>query len=342
MQENQFIPPLPKRTQISQRVFLLLLLIAILCFLLVLFFFSNQNISHSKDRKNTSFAESIHAEEDTSCRLIKNVEEQPDSISTIFAPIKTPSPNSPFQEESFSDGHNLKSRERELFQAMESNLTQTHQSFHPPAPPAEKETCPSLEKPSALYEIKAGTLIPAVLETGIQSDLPGNLIARVRKNVFDTLTGNYLLIPQGATLLGLYDSKISYGQSRVLVVWTRIIFPNGDSLSLEEMPGVDRSGMTGMKDRVNNHYGRIFGSAILMSVFSTGLQLSQPQKNEPNGILTTGQLLSATLGQNIGEVGTEMIRKNLSIPPTIEIRPGALLNLFVTKDLSFPKPYASF
>jgi type IV secretion system protein TrbI len=118
-----------------------------------------------------------------------------------------------------------------------------------------------------INDIKAGTIIPATLVTGINSDLPGTMIGKVRRNVYDTVTGNYLLIPQGTTLIGNYDSKVVFGQSRVLIVWSRLIFPNGSSFDLQGMPGVDLTGMAGLHDQVDNHYKRIFGSALLFSVF---------------------------------------------------------------------------
>jgi len=116
------------------------------------------------------------------------------------------------------------------------------------------------------YEVKAGAVIPAALITGVNSDLPGSLTAQVRENVYDTVTGNHLLIPQGTRLIGEYDSKISFGQDRALVVWKRLIFPDGDSLNLDKMQGVDVAGYAGFHDKVNHHYMRIYGNALLLSL----------------------------------------------------------------------------
>ena len=112
------------------------------------------------------------------------------------------------------------------------------------------------------YTLKAGTILPATLLTAIQSDLPGTLIAKIRQDVFDTATGHYLLIPQGSTLIGRYDASLRFGQSRVLIVWSQLIFPNGKSLPLPHLPGVDESGQSGLHDRVNHHYLRLLSSAL--------------------------------------------------------------------------------
>ncbi|MGB6977203.1 MAG: TrbI/VirB10 family protein [Gammaproteobacteria bacterium] len=200
----------------------------------------------------------------------------------------------------------------------------------------------TLNNPVSRYEIKAGTIVPGILITGINSDLPGQITGQVSENVYDTITGRYLLIPQGAKLTGLYDSKIAYGQERVLIAWQRIIFPNGQSIDLSGMPGIDLSGYAGFHDQVNNHYGKIFGSALLMSVISAGAQLSQPQNtNNPYAAPTVGQTLAQSLGTNIMDTGTMITRKNLNIQPTLSIQAGYLFNINITKDIVFPGPYSS-
>lgn len=182
------------------------------------------------------------------------------------------------------------------------------------------------------YEIKAGSVIPATLITGVNSDLPGQLVAQVNRNVFDSATGRRLLIPQGSRLVGLYDSSVTSGQSRVLIAWNRVIFPDGSSIDLGSMPGADRAGQAGMRDQVNNHYGRTFGSAVFLSMFSAGIQLSQPQASVGEQ-QTAGQTISAQLGQQLGQLGMETARRNMQIQPTLTIRPGMNLNVQVTQDL---------
>jgi type IV secretory pathway VirB10-like protein len=189
----------------------------------------------------------------------------------------------------------------------------------------------SIQHPKSPYEVQAGTLIPATMIGGIDSDLPGEIIGQVRENVYDSATGNYLLIPQGSRLVGIYSSAVTYGQTRVLVAWNRLIYPNGDSIDLGQMPGSDVGGYAGFNDEVNNHYLRIFSSAILASLFSAAAQLSQPQNS--NGTITSTQILAASLGQQANTVGTMLISRGLDIQPTLTIRSGYLFNIMVTKDM---------
>ncbi len=199
----------------------------------------------------------------------------------------------------------------------------------------------AVQNPVSPYEVQAGSIIPAELVTGIDSDLPGQILAIVRENVYDTPTGNNLLIPQGSKLVGAYDSQVAYGQTRVLMAWSRIIFPNGSSLDLEGMPGVDLSGMAGLHDLVDEHYTRIFGSALLFSLFGALGQLSQPQQSTTNGALTNQQIIAASIGQEFSQTGAQLAQKNINIQPTIQIRPGDLFNVFVTKDMVFPGAYGA-
>ena len=196
-----------------------------------------------------------------------------------------------------------------------------------------------LTKPISPFEVKAGAIIPATLLTGINSDLPGQITAQVSQNVFDTVTGNYLLIPQGTKIIGAYDSKVAYGQSRILIAWSRLIYPDGDSFDLEGQPGVDLMGMAGMHDLVDNHYTRIFGSALMFSMFGALGQLSQPQ--QANGILTNQQIIYGAIGQQMSQTGAQMVEKNINIQPTLRIRPGANFNVLLTRDMVLPGPYRS-
>jgi type IV secretion system protein VirB10 len=189
------------------------------------------------------------------------------------------------------------------------------------------------------YEIKMGWDIPAILEQGINSDLPGEVKALVRSNVYDTATGKYLLIPQGSRLVGIYDSQISYGQNRLQVVWSRIIYPDGSSINLDGMSGQDSQGMAGFHDKVDNHYKRLIGSALLTSAFVAGISLSQRQNTSLLTTPTAGQTATSALGQQLGELGTEITRKNLNIQPTVKIPIGYLFNVRVNKDILFETPY---
>lgn len=204
-----------------------------------------------------------------------------------------------------------------------------------------------VEAPRSPYELRAGFIIPAMLVSGINSDLPGQIIGQVTQGVYDTATGKHLLVPQGARLVGSYSSEVAYGQARVLVAWQRIIFPDGKAMDIGAMPGADGLGYSGLSDQVNNHYVRLFGSAFLMSGVVAGISLSQDQNNSSsfgggNQRESASSAMSEALGQQLGQVTAQMIAKNLNIAPTLEIRPGFRFNVMVTKDLTFSKPYQSF
>jgi type IV secretion system protein VirB10 len=200
-----------------------------------------------------------------------------------------------------------------------------------------------LEAPETAYELRAGFVIPAIMISGINSDLPGQIAAQVSQDVYDTATGKYRLIPQGSRLVGTYSSQVAYGQRRVLVAWQRIVFPDGKALDIGAMPGTDSGGFSGFEDKVNNHYLRIFGSAILMSGIIAGVaQSQQGATTDANGTPTFDSTLSMSLGQELGQVASQMIQKNLNIAPTMEIRSGYRFNVMVTKDLAFSKPYQAF
>jgi type IV secretion system protein VirB10 len=176
--------------------------------------------------------------------------------------------------------------------------------------------------------------------TGINSELPGTIIAQVSQNVYDSATGRYLLIPQGTRIVGVYDSHVAFGQSRVLGAWERLDDPDGTALDICSMPGTDGAGYSGFEDQVNNHYLRIFGSALLMSGVTAAAVYSQGNVGTSNTAApSAGSTLSSSLGQTLGQVTSQLISKNLSIAPTLEIRPGFRMNIVVTKDIVLNHPY---
>jgi type IV secretion system protein VirB10 len=185
------------------------------------------------------------------------------------------------------------------------------------------------------YEIKAGFLIPGIMISSINCALPGMIIGQVRQNVYDSATGRHLLIPAGARLVGDCDTGISVGQESVLAAWNRIIFPDGSSLFLDTMPGADQLGVAGFKDQVNNHYLRTFGQAFMLSIFSAGMQLSQP-RGAVAGTYNAQQIGAAALGQQMAQLGMQIARRNLNMQPTLEIRPGYTFNIMVNKDIILP------
>ena len=183
-----------------------------------------------------------------------------------------------------------------------------------------------------------------MLTTGINSDLAGPILGQVSQNVYDTATGKHLLIPQGTKLFGRYSNEIAYGQSRVLVGWQRLTYPDSKTLDLGAMPGADEAGSAGFGDQVNNHYLRLFGNALLLSAVTGGVALSQRDSNAGGafGRQSAGDVMSQQLGIALGQTIVQVIRKNINISPTIEIRPGYRFNVIATKDLTFATPYQDF
>lgn len=190
-----------------------------------------------------------------------------------------------------------------------------------------------LTDPPSPYVVQAGAVIPAALVTGLRSDLPGLITAQVTSNVYDSPTGRFLLIPQGARLIGEYDSRVATGQSRVLLAWTRLILPNGRSIVLERQPGADQAGYAGLEDGVNNHWGRLFMAAGLATVLNIGVQLGADDDDNIARAVREGTQ------DTIGRAGDEIVRRQISIPPTLTIRPGFPVRVMVTRDILFSEPY---
>jgi len=194
----------------------------------------------------------------------------------------------------------------------------------------------SLQHAFSPYEVKATTIIPATLVTGINSDLPGPIIAQVREQVFDTVTGQHLLIPQGARLLASYDSMVAWGQERVLMCWNRIIFPNGSSINLQCMPAADLKGQAGLTDEVDNHWARLMAAVGLSTVLSLGAQAAagDPSGYQPN----LAQSAARNAAGQINAAGQGIVQRQINIQPTITVRPGFGVNVIVTKDMIL-EPY---
>ncbi|MCQ4632680.1 IncP-type conjugal transfer protein TrbI [Shinella sp. CPCC 100929] len=191
------------------------------------------------------------------------------------------------------------------------------------------------------YELKRGSVIPAALITGLNSDLPGRITAQITQNVYDSATGYRLLIPQGAKLFGRYDSKVSFGQERVLVIWTDLIFPNGATLQIGGMAGTDAEGYGGFKDKVDRHLWRTFGSAALVALIGTGIDMSIPESSTLATQDTASDAARRNFADSFGRAAEQTISKNLNVQPTIRIRPGYKFNVLVDQDIIFPSPYKS-
>ena len=194
----------------------------------------------------------------------------------------------------------------------------------------------NLQMPASPYQVMAGTVIAAALVTGIKSDLPGDVIATVTEPVYDTATGKFLLIPQGSRILGRYNSQVSYGQSRVQMVWHRIILPDTSSLTLDNLVGTDPAGYTGVEDEVDRHWGRILAGAALTTLLGVGAELAAPEnRQDGNRIIIAGR---DGLQDSVNQVGQEITRRNMNIQPTLTSRPGLPVRIIVNRDLVL-RPY---
>jgi type IV secretory pathway VirB10-like protein len=192
-------------------------------------------------------------------------------------------------------------------------------------------------KPASPYLLQAGTVIPGALITGIRSDLPGQVTAQVIENVFDSQTGRFLLVPQGARLIGVYDSQIAFGQSRVLLVWTRLIMPNGRSIVLERQQGADVAGYSGLQDEVDNHWGELVKAAALSTLLAVGTELGAGSDTNSNDSAII-QALRHGAGDSLNQTGQQVVRRSLNIQPTLTIRPGFPVRVIVNRDLVL-EPY---
>ena len=190
-----------------------------------------------------------------------------------------------------------------------------------------------IQSAASKYVVQAGSVIPAALITGLRSDLPGQVTAQVTEDVYDSPTGKFLLIPQGARLVGQYDAQVSFGQTRALLVWNRLIMPNGRSIVLERQPGADPEGYAGLEDEVDNHWGMLFKSAILSTLLSVGSEVGT--SNSENNL---AQAIRQGASQSFNQAGEQVVGRSLNIQPTITIRPGFPVRVMVTHDLVL-EPY---
>lgn len=196
---------------------------------------------------------------------------------------------------------------------------------------------PEFVKPKlGQHELSAGSIIPAVMLTGINSDLPGVITAQVRKTIYDTFDENVVVVPQGSRIVGRYSSQVAVGQNRVLVAWDELIMPNGNRINLHGMTGADGIGQGGFGDKVNNHFWKLWGNALMVSMLGVGVQLSQPQNDSYNTAPTAGQQATGAAAASLNQAGAKVLEKNLNISPTLTIRPGYAFNIIVNKSVLFP------
>lgn len=203
-----------------------------------------------------------------------------------------------------------------------------------------KSVIARLEPATSPYVLQAGTVIPAVLLTSITSDLPGDCLGQVSRDVYDSRTQRILLIPKGSKLICRYDDQVVAGQNRLLIAWTRLLLPDGRSMTLPGLALKDPQGQTGAKGNVDNHTGRVFGRALLLSAIGAGAQLSQPRQASILAPPTTGQVAAGAVGQEMSQVALEVLRRGMDQPPTITVPQGQTFSVFLNGDLVFDGPYA--
>src|SRR4030095_596410 len=192
----------------------------------------------------------------------------------------------------------------------------------------------SVQPATSPYQVMAGTVISAALITGINSDLPGVVLASVTEPVYDTKLGRHLLIPQGTRLIGEYDSKVAFGQRRVLLVWDRLIFPGASSLTLDRLPAVDTAGNAGLEDGVDRHWRQLLAGAALSTLIGIAGEVAAPERDSNQVIVSARQ----SAQESINHVGQELTRRNLNVQPTLTIRPGFPVRVIVSRDLVL-RPY---
>lgn len=185
-----------------------------------------------------------------------------------------------------------------------------------------------LAEKASPYIMQAGTVIPAALITGIRSDLPGDITAQVTENVYDSPTGSYLLIPQGARLIGQYDSQVAFGQSRLLLVWNRLIMPDGTSIMLERQQGADTQGFSGLEDEVDHHWGQMFRAAALSTLLGIGTSLGSSDDESE-----IAKAIRESAQDSASDIGQQLVRNQLNVQPTLTVRPGFPVRVIVNRDL---------
>ncbi len=257
-------------------------------------------------------------------------------VSRLFAQTGEP-PSNPTQSLNAAGGAATSSSTPEQTPAVDSGSAQNMQDRKLAFinGPTDKRTVSSdrLADPASAYVVQAGSVIPAALITGIRSDLPGEITAQVTEPVFDSPSGNYLLIPQGARLIGQYDSSVAFGQSRLLLVWTRLVMPNGTSIVLERLPGADAGGYAGLEDEVDNHWLMLFEAAALSTLLSVGAEAGT--SNSENNL---AQAIREGASNSVSQVGQRIVERQLNIQPTLTIRPGFPVRIMINRDLVL-EPY---
>ena len=217
----------------------------------------------------------------------------------------------------------------------DQNKKREHLEFYKQGTNENTRSLYRIEKLKNPYTVLAGTIIPGVLINGMNSDLPGTMLGQVSKDVYDTVTGEYLLIPKGTKLIGIYDTDTAFAQTRGAVIWQRMVLPNGDSMVLPNFAGSDKEGYSGFKDKKRSHYARVVWSSLLGAAAIGGLAAAADDNSDKN---TFRENAAQEMESNMSSVLNRIVDRNLNIAPTIIIRPGYKFNIIVDKDLIL-RPY---
>jgi type IV secretory pathway VirB10-like protein len=195
-----------------------------------------------------------------------------------------------------------------------------------------------LQRPRSPYQLMAGSVIPAALLTGLNSDLPGPVVAQVTEDVYDTVSGRFLLVPQGTRLIGKYDSHIAYGQERVLLIWTRLVMPDGSSIVLDNLPASDTQGYAGLEDGVDYHTWRLLKGVVLSSLLGISSELAANNGTQSNNRIIVG--LRDSVNNTANEAGQRIVSKDLAVQPTLTVKPGYPVRVIVNRDIVL-RPYSN-
>ena len=295
---------------------------------------SKMAVAYEKTKTSTSYS-SVPPSSSNTSESLSYAKQERERILSQMADLNDP--NGSYQQKINA------MRNGSTYQPSENNATRFSITTASSTETGDKWTLDSSVQAPKRLSIITGSVLPATLITGINSDLPGKIIAQVSQNVYDSPTGRFMLVPHGTKIFGTYESGVVYGQERVLVSWNRLIFPDGKTIDIGSMNGTDQAGYSGMNDLVNNHYLRLFTSSFLLSVISAGITYSQDKytSNNENGT-TASSAMAQSFGSQMGNTALQMIQKNMNISPTLEIRPGFKINVIVTKDIIFSKPYQNY
>jgi type IV secretory pathway VirB10-like protein len=268
--------------------------------------------------KVASGGEDHRAAQEVEAAIASKLFVQTEERDRVSQQATSPAPGAPVSQGSAAPANDPQSGNRAFLAGQPDRATISPDRIVPPASP---------------YILQAGTVIAGALNTKISSDLPGQIVGHVTQNVYDSPTGRYLLIPQGSTLFGAYNSGISFGQQRTQIIWTRLIFPDGESLVLEKLPGGDAIGQSGLSDEINNHWGQLFKAALVTTLLSVGSEAGTSW-NENNLM----QAIRSGASNGFSMVGNRLIDRSLNVQPTLTDRPGLPFTVLVGHDLLL-KPY---